>query len=324
MTTWITDLPESAARFIPGQVNWLPLSAPATTVMQTELAAAFNPGKPSWIASSDATADERTIILMDEAPSSQFDVALEHMNKNHGLPDKLICLALTGVRFRGQRQRPWTALRGNLHLTAFYNIDVAAVDAQAGITMIPAIAAAEAIASLTGHLIKPEIKWVNDIWLQGRKVAGVLSATRVAAQRITNIVFGIGINVDQTPAIESTPFVPEAGCMKDCCSTTDRSLPLLFEKVIEVLDEAVALLREGHQHELFQRYQAHAGFIGRPVRIWPEGTMDWAMQPPQFSGVVLTMNNDLSLNLDSTQQPVRSGRLAYEEAYQRLLAKTVT
>jgi biotin-[acetyl-CoA-carboxylase] ligase BirA-like protein len=316
MTTWITDLPDSTARFLPGAVDWLPIASP--------LAAAFNPGKPSWSITNDSDLGVRTVILIDEAQASQFDVALEYANRTPGLPDKLICLALTGVRFRGQRQRPWVALRGNLHLTAHYNVDVPAADAQAGITMIPAIAAAEAIGSLTGHSMKTEIKWVNDIWLQGRKVAGVLSATRVTAQRITSIVFGIGINVDQTPAIEPTPFVPEAGCLKDFYPNLAGSLPKLFKQVMNVLDESVALLQEGQSHKLYQRYQAHAGFIGQPVRIWPEGTVDWSTQAPQFSGVVLSMNSDLSLNLDSTSQPVRSGRLAYEDSYRRLRTKVAT
>ncbi len=69
---------------------------------------------------------DRRVILIDHAPSSQFEVLQTALRADIALPDGLICLALTGTGFRGQRQRPWTALRGNLHLTAHYRLNLPA------------------------------------------------------------------------------------------------------------------------------------------------------------------------------------------------------
>lgn len=61
------------------------------------------------------------------------------------------------------------------------------------ITPAAAVAAAEAIAEVTG--IEPGIKWVNDLYLDGRKIAGILcEAVRPGA-----VIIGIGINCRHVP-----------------------------------------------------------------------------------------------------------------------------
>lgn len=58
------------------------------------------------------------------------------------------------------------------------------------LTLVGAIAAAQAIEGATG--VAAQIKWPNDVMLNGRKVAGVLGELREGL-----VVLGIGINVNQ-------------------------------------------------------------------------------------------------------------------------------
>ncbi|KAB7708929.1 biotin--[acetyl-CoA-carboxylase] ligase [Bacillus aerolatus] len=62
-------------------------------------------------------------------------------------------------------------------------------------TLITAVAIVEAIIDVTG--LRPEIKWPNDILLNGKKITGILTELQADADQIHSIIIGIGINVNQ-------------------------------------------------------------------------------------------------------------------------------
>lgn len=62
-------------------------------------------------------------------------------------------------------------------------------------TLIAAVAVAEAIQETTG--LTPEIKWPNDLLLNGKKITGILTELQADSDRIRSIIMGIGMNVNQ-------------------------------------------------------------------------------------------------------------------------------
>ncbi|PLR80463.1 biotin--[acetyl-CoA-carboxylase] ligase [Bacillus canaveralius] len=63
------------------------------------------------------------------------------------------------------------------------------------LTLLTAVAVVQAIEEMTG--LSPQIKWPNDILINGRKVTGILTELQADADRIISIIIGIGINVNQ-------------------------------------------------------------------------------------------------------------------------------
>lgn len=63
------------------------------------------------------------------------------------------------------------------------------------LTLLTAVAVVQAIEEQTG--ITPEIKWPNDILLNGKKLTGILTELQAEADRIHSVIIGIGINVNQ-------------------------------------------------------------------------------------------------------------------------------
>lgn len=63
------------------------------------------------------------------------------------------------------------------------------------LTLITAVAVVQAIEEATG--LSPDIKWPNDILLNGKKITGILTEMQADADRIRSIIIGIGINVNQ-------------------------------------------------------------------------------------------------------------------------------
>ena len=71
------------------------------------------------------------------------------------------------------------------------------------LTVIAATALARAIRRATN--LKPDIKWPNDILINGRKVAGVLTEMSAEPDRVLHAVLGIGVDVN----MEQADFPPE-------------------------------------------------------------------------------------------------------------------
>jgi BirA family biotin operon repressor/biotin-[acetyl-CoA-carboxylase] ligase len=46
--------------------------------------------------------------------------------------------------------------------------------------------------------LDPRIKWPNDIWLDGRKLCGILCEMRAEPDRVRHVVAGLGLNVNTT------------------------------------------------------------------------------------------------------------------------------
>ncbi|HMP77175.1 MAG TPA: hypothetical protein PKE12_12840 [Kiritimatiellia bacterium] len=309
MMHWWTDRPEAMRGFVPPGAAW--------TAAQPD--AAFAPiwqavggGSAAWRATgpiSGSAYPARAWVLIDTAEASQFTGLNDALGRGARAPDGLVCIALTGRKFHGQHARPWQAERGNLHLTAFYTLDLPVAALQAGLTMAPAVAVARAIRALSEGRLAPRIKWVNDVLLEERKVAGVLTATAVQGDCASHAVFGIGINVDCAPALSPEACAPRAGALADADPALRGALPRVLSAVVAALDDAVAQLRAGDATGLYAEYREALAYRGRRVRVLPLGA-DADPAAPLAEGVLEDVLPDLTLRLSSPGARIDSGRLA--------------
>jgi BirA family biotin operon repressor/biotin-[acetyl-CoA-carboxylase] ligase len=90
---------------------------------------------------------------------------------------------------RGRLGRPWIAPPGRSLLCSVQLRPAVPGERLPELTGLAARACGEAIAALTG--LKPELKFPNDLLVEGRKVAGILAEAREG-----RIVLGIGVNVN--------------------------------------------------------------------------------------------------------------------------------
>jgi BirA family transcriptional regulator, biotin operon repressor / biotin---[acetyl-CoA-carboxylase] ligase len=231
------------------------------------------------------------------------------------LPDGFACVALAGSRFRGQRGRPWTALPGNLHLSLHLALDADAARHQVGLTVLPAVATARAIERLSEGRLVPRLKWVNDVWLDGHKVAGVLTAGQVHRGRLRHAVLGIGANVARAPDLPPSPRAAPATSLAAHEPSLGgpggwaRLLPLVLD---EVDRGRVALLADAGA-DLLDAYRSRAAFLGRLATIWPvEEAIDGTADEPLVRGRVLALNDDLSLVIEGHPRPVHTGRMTLD------------
>ncbi len=199
---------------------------------------------------------------------------------------------------RGQQGRPWQSPAGGVWLSAALPWHEPAAAAAAGEhcserpgMAAPALAVTLGLAlQLEGLGLRPQIKWPNDLLLDGRKLAGILPRLRWRGGRLLGCRVGIGIN-------GVNPVPPGAIALRQALAPPARrgrgEHPLarpdrLAALVLGALDWAVAA---SGQPELVRR-QAEG-------RLWRE-------QPHRHQGLLWQVDG---LTLDGALRLSRAGQL---------------
>lgn len=111
-----------------------------------------------------------------------------------GAPEGLVVIADAQRRGRGRLGRQWVSPPGlNLYCSIVLR-PALAMDQIPQLTLAAGVAAAETVEAFAGRAAA--IKWPNDVQLDGRKVAGILTEMAAAAGRPVFVVVGIGVNLN--------------------------------------------------------------------------------------------------------------------------------
>jgi len=123
--------------------------------------------------------------------TSTNDVAFE-LARNGAL-DGTVVIADSQTDGRGRLQRKWISPPGlNLYISVILRPVIPAKDAPL-FTLVSSVALAETIRNEGAN---PSIKWPNDIFIEGKKVAGVLTEMQTKGDQAEFVVVGIGVNIN--------------------------------------------------------------------------------------------------------------------------------
>lgn len=135
----------------------------------------------------DSQFTEFSLHIFDSLPST--NQTLWELIDRGAVPGTVV-IAEQQVAGRGQWGRQWQSHIGGLYLSMAVAPNLLAANA-AQLTLCSAWGIATA---LRAHGIPVLIKWPNDLVLQGRKLGGILTETRVHKGQITTAIVGVGIN----------------------------------------------------------------------------------------------------------------------------------
>lgn len=132
----------------------------------------------------------------------------------------------------GRRGREFFSPEGGVYASIIMRNDSPTADAVL-ITMAAAVATSRAISKTC--ISKPEIKWVNDIYVGGKKVCGILTEgiTNLEAGTIQDVIVGIGVNVGEQEFPEQ--IAERAGYveLEEGCTRNDL-VAAIIEDVLEL------------------------------------------------------------------------------------------
>ena len=221
-------------------------------------------------------------------------------NAEEDAPALYIARTQTGGRGRLGRSFHSPADTG-LYMTVAYTTDRPLAEA-AQVTAAAAVSAVTAIDALTDK--HPAIKWVNDLYLNGGKIAGILAEAVSREDGRTRMIVGLGINLstrdfpDGLRAPAASLFAPD-----ESAAVTPALVGALAGEITRRLLDA-ALHPEIGRDERLDFYRRHLLYIGERM-LCTRGE-------DSFEATLLGVDEDYSLlvEADGETLPLSSGEIS--------------
>lgn len=147
--------------------------------------------------------------------------------------------------------------------------------------------------SLSRLGLSPSIKWVNDIFISGKKVCGILTE-RFKYNENAYIALGIGINITTCNFPEGLDI---AGSINTECDKN-----MLAEEISESI---LSFVDNPDEAEVINNYRSHLFIIGKKV--------SYVRNNIEFSGIVIDINEQCNLIIrhpDGKEAILSSGEIS--------------
>ncbi len=189
---------------------------------------------------------------------STMDVAIKLARK--GAREGTIVIAEAQAHGRGRLSREWLSPKGGIYFTLILRPGISPAYAPR-INLMASVAVATTIKKLFG--LNAELKWPNDVLIEGRKVCGILAEMDAEMDVVNFVNVGIGINTN-TSVLQ---FAKTATSLKDVLGreiSRKEFLSVLFRE----MEQQQALLMEA---DLSKEWKELSGTLNKYVMILSPG-----------------------------------------------------
>ncbi|MBQ8869101.1 MAG: biotin--[Oscillospiraceae bacterium] len=202
-----------------------------------------------------------------------------------GAGEKTVVIASEQTQGRGRRGRSfYSPDSSGIYMSILLRPDIAVAHAIL-VTTCAAVSVCKAIEKVSPK--KADIKWVNDIYLGGKKACGILTeaALNVESGKPEYVVLGIGINLfegengfpDEIKDIATAVFDSQKEAEKYKNELVAHILDFFFEYYARLTDKI-----------FFNEYRSRMFLIGKPIKV---------LSDPEYNAVVLDIDSNFKLKV---------------------------
>ena len=220
----------------------------------------MNPIDPNEWTLSTRHLGRRVLVYSQLASTNSLALSLGHDPGNHGL----VLLTHEQTAGRGQYGRSWQAPPGSSVLMTVLLFPPPHLCRPAVLTAWAAVAVSELLLEITG--LEARIKWPNDVYLNGKKICGILIEQRSGGDQTPATAVGIGLNVSQPAAFFEQAGLTLGGSILSITGA-DYDHSDVARRLIRRLDDDYARLTEGDLAALEASWQTRLGVLDQWVRI---------------------------------------------------------
>lgn len=200
-----------------------------------------------------------TILQFDSLPSTNTE-ALVHAKR--GAAEGLCIIARQQAAGRGRQGRTWVSENDS---GLYFSIVLRPKIEMRFLPLITLMTGVAVHDTLAEFGLRPDIKWVNDLHVNGKKISGILAETTDTGKGLAVIV-GIGIN------IKNSSFPPEiAGTATSIESETGHTVTIkdLAEGLTRFISFFYGVLNDNDGHAaIIKEWQRRSSyFSGKNVRV---------------------------------------------------------
>ena len=219
-----------------------------------------------YISASEISKDLNTkyigkeLFVFNEVSSTNTLARFLSMN---GIADGSVIISEKQTNARGRSGKAWESPLGGVWLSIVLNphVDYAKLPL---ITLATGVAVAKTLEKV--GVENPEIKWPNDIMINGKKVCGILTEAVTKLNTIENVIIGVGI--DANLDIEDFPEELQEGT-----TTLQNELGrkgsenLLIKTFLEEFEEITELFDHEGYEEILKEWRKRSYSIGKIVEV---------------------------------------------------------
>ncbi|MFP7493809.1 biotin--[acetyl-CoA-carboxylase] ligase [Terribacillus saccharophilus] len=231
----------------------------------------------------------RKIVFEEELDSTQ---ALAKTLADQGAVHGTVVIADQQTNGKGTKGRSWHSPSGTgIWMSLIIRPEFGPREA-AQLTLAAAVAIARVFRKLE---INANIKWPNDIYLNGKKLAGILTEMQAEQDYIQHIVLGIGININQA-ASEVAPDIRNKATSLHIETGKVWKRQELIHLIWKELEEVYALYTQSGFHVIRDEWMQFAFRIGhRVIATTPTAVMEAIFKGIGEDGELLLENDDGTL-----------------------------
>lgn len=222
------------------------------------------------------------VIHYEEQLASTQPVA--HQLAQQGAQEGTIVICEQQTAGKGRMLRPWVSEKGKgIWMSVILRPDVPTYKAPQ-FTLVAAVAVAKAIEDVVD--VRPEIKWPNDLLINGYKCTGILTEMQAEPDRVNALIMGIGINVNHAAEDFPEELQTIATSLK-MIKNKEIDRATLIARILFYLEQySAAYVADGFTHikKEWENYSCTLGnrirvttlreqFVGQAIEISEEGIL---------------------------------------------------
>ena len=233
----------------------------------------------------------KRVYYFEEIDSTQnFAQNIAAEKKENGT----IIIAEKQTSGRGRLDRKWTSPKGGIWFSLIIHpkFDVSSS------TLIPILSAVALSKSIKSVLdIETEVKWPNDITMNGKKVAGVLVDASFQTNSIDYLILGIGINfdIDAKKLEKRLTKTPNFYGIDSLRGKEDKTPPkTLLKEFLLQFEKNLFQLDKGEKSKIIKEWTKRAAGIGKKITINTSNG--------KISGISQGIDNDGALKIKTRNE----------------------
>ena len=220
-----------------------------------------------------------TIIHLDIVDSTNNYAAKESLTKS--LNEGTVFVATCQQSGRGQGQSSWESEKG-LNLTFSFVLYPKQVEVirQFTISMAISLGVVDFLNQFTSQV---SIKWPNDIYVEDKKIAGILIETSISSGKISRAIIGIGLNINQEKFVSDAPNPVSLRNLTSKVYDLNQMLGVLCksleQRYFQLISDKDSRINDDYERHLYQKgewsdYRSdNVEFEGKIKGVDPDGRL---------------------------------------------------
>jgi len=210
-----------------------------------------------------------------------------------GVPDGTLILTEYQTQGQGRLQRKWCSPPGKNLLFSIIFYPSVPPPQVFQLTLLSSLSVCKSLISTAK--IRAGIKWPNDVYVNNRKICGVLTEFSANQDRVNWVVVGIGINVNFDPSSD-----PEIGSIATSIrretKKNKKRIPLL-QNILVNIDRLYKRFLSGDVATIREEWLSHSIILGKPVTIISDNHKE--------EGIAETIDDDGALIFRTTEGEIK-------------------